>query len=104
MEIRLGSDEFYPVLHTYEGRGLYPPTDITGGGAWYELTDVPDALAERFIAAERQFWAMQRELRSYLAAVHRDDTAYLRDAATIKRRLERGRRRPFRRARPTDRE
>lgn len=88
MLLPLRSTEFYPVLTTAE------PADL-------DLVDVPDDLAARFVAAEAAFWQAQTEMEQYLRALRRDQTAYKHDAEIARRRIDRGRRRPYRRARPT---
>lgn len=64
--------------------------------------DLPDALAKQFIDADRVFWAAQRALSNFFRAVERDRTAYKHQADIERRRLQRGRARQYRRARPSN--
>lgn len=88
MHLRLATCEWYPV--------------ITSADEWTPAVqvDVPDDLAQEFTQAEVAFQAAHQRMQAYLRAVERDDTAYQHDADVNRRRLERGRRRHFRRARP----
>lgn len=87
MILSLHPEEFYPVLSS------------TGLG---EPADVPDDLATRFLAAEQEFWQVQFLLQQYLRAVEQEQEANEHQIDIVRRRLSRGRRRHFRRARPQD--
>lgn len=89
-DIRYDVDEIYPVYK------LLDLDHVMG-----TVVEVPDDLADHLESAWTDFWAAQRELRAYLDAVRKDEHADDRVKAVNLVRLERGQRRPKRRARPS---
>jgi hypothetical protein len=85
VKVKLYATEWYPVYVEDEH------------GSWY---DVPDGLIETHRRNIAALLESNHLIHNYLRAVKRDENAYKPAAEVNRKRLERGRIRHFRRARP----
>lgn len=84
--VRLAAEEYYIAAFSTDD--------------YYREVDLPADLADEYERTLSRVLELDRQITAFLRAVQRDENAYKEVSEPLRRRLERGRKRPYRRANP----